>query len=305
MQTRDIKRRIRSVKSTQQITRAMKFVAAAKLRRAQDAMIKMRPYAKHLNAILRHMVDDILGDEHPLFRKVENPKRIATIIIAGDRGLCGGFNANILRALTAHVKSFPDAEHSFFCIGKRAVSGVRKFARNRIIRSYTDCFDKLSYMLSTELCDVALERMDPRHEASLDAVYLVYNEFVSAMAQRPTTRLLLPFDLSLIREERAKELQKEEEGKENEKGMYPLYTIEPDLESVLESLVSRRIATDVYQGMLESYAAELSARMAAMDSATNNADEIIGSLTLVYNRARQSGITSELIDIVGGANAQG
>ena len=302
MRTSDIKRRIRSVKNTQQITRAMKFVAAAKLRRAQEAMLAMRPYRRRLDDILRRLSEDLAGDEHPLFSPMNRGNRIATIVIAGDRGLCGGFNANVLRAVHRHVGSLPAAEHWFFTIGKRAAAGVRKTAgRDRIVKAYSDVFDKLSYALAADICDVCVERMDRKAKQPFDAVYLVYSEFVSAMTQRPVVERLLPFDLAALREERAAEIARDRgEGR----AQHPLYGIEPDIETVVARLVARRLATDVHRGALESYAAELSARMTAMDSATNNADEIIDRLTLAFNRARQTGITSELIDIVGGASAQ-
>ena len=127
MQTRDIQRRIRSVKNTQQITRAMKFVAAAKLRKAQERMLAMRPYAKRLSAILLHLADDLYGDEHPLFRRMPDaPKRVVTIVVAGDRGLCGGFNTNILRVARAHFDSLAGTEQIVYAVGKRAVAGLRK-----------------------------------------------------------------------------------------------------------------------------------------------------------------------------------
>ena len=306
MQTSDIKRRIRSVKSTQQITRAMKFVAAAKLRRAQEAMLAMRPYAERVDSILRHLANDLYGDEHPLFRDAGPEKCVATIVIAGDRGLCGGFNANILRTAREHVRSKADAEHFFFTVGKRATAGFRKAAlgRDRLVKSYSDVFDKLSFALATEICDLCVARMDRRAAQPFDAVYLVYNEFVSAMAQKPVVKRILPFDLAAVRRECALEPTPSSGGAAPGAFRRPSYEIEPDAETTLERLMTRRIAVDVHRGALESYAAELSARMTAMDSATGNAEDMIGNLTLLYNRARQSGITSELIDIVGGANAQ-
>ncbi len=296
-QAREILRRISSVKNTQQITRAMKMVAAAKLRRAQDRMMAMRPYADSLNKMLRYLAVDLVGDEHPLFFKRE-PKKVLTIVIAGDRGLCGGFNTNIIREANRHLNGNRDIEHELITIGKRATIGMRKTGL-KTLKSYSDVFDKLSYVLSGEICDLLVEKYIIGGADQIDEAYIVYNEFVNSIVQRTVVRKIMPVDYKELAQERRKEL--EETSKEDE--YRPIYQIEPDPETALKRLVSHRLATQVYQAVLESYAAELAARMSAMDSATNNADEMIGKLTLDYNRARQAGITGELLDIVGGANA--
>jgi F-type H+-transporting ATPase subunit gamma len=296
-QAREIKHRIKSVENTKQITRAMKMVAAAKLRRAQERMEAMRPYAEKLNAILRYVAIDLIGDEHPLFAS-RAPKKVLTIVVAGDRGLCGGFNSNIIRAYRKHTASLPDREHSFIAIGKRAIGAVRKDGR-KLRKSYYDVFDKLSYVLSGEICDLLVSSYLGSGEERVDEVYLLYNEFVNMMSQKLVVKKLLPFDHAKLVEERKAEIA----GENGKKVVRPVYEIEPDVESVLERLVSHRLSTEVYRAVAESYAAELSARMSAMDSATQNAEEMIGNLTLIYNRARQASITSELLDIVNGANA--
>jgi F-type H+-transporting ATPase subunit gamma len=296
-QTSDIKRRIRSIKNTQQITRAMKMVAAAKLRRAQDKMMAMRPYADKLHQTLRYLAVDLVGDEHPLFRKRE-VKRVATIVIAGDRGLCGGFNNNLVKFAKNHIKACGANDHVLFAIGKRAISPLRK-GGNEIIKAYHDVFDKLSYVLSGEICEQLVNLyMSADESKRIDEAYVVYNEFLTSITQQPVVKKILPIDFEQLAADRKAELESDENT-----GIRPIYEIEPDPSTAIERLISRRIATDVFQATLESYAAELAARMNAMENATNNADEMVDKLTLIYNRVRQTGITSELLDIVNGANA--
>lgn len=294
-QVRDIKRRIKSVENTKQITRAMKMVAAAKLRRAQDRMLSMRPYAERVNRALRYLAVDLVGDEHPLFASRE-VKRAATVVIAGDRGLCGGFNTNVVRAANRHFAAHPACEHVLFAIGKRAISALRKGER-KILKSYFEVFENLSFILAGEICEQLVGLyMTSDPEKRIDEAYVVYNEFVSAMTQKQVVKRILPVDFKELAAERRQELETAE-------GSRPIYEIEPDVETVVARLVRHRMATQVYHATLESYAAELSARMTAMDNATTNAEDMIERLTLDFNRARQSGITAELLDIVGGANA--
>ncbi|MCD8352345.1 MAG: ATP synthase F1 subunit gamma [Planctomycetaceae bacterium] len=338
MQTQDIKRRIRSVKSTQQITRAMKFVAAAKLRRAQDQMLAMRPYADAIDGLVKHVAEDLVGDEHPLFRPHAEVKRVAYVLIAGDRGLAGGFNSNLFRAVTEYVRSKREVEPVFFAIGKRTIGYLRK-TEFRIVRTYHDVFEKLSYIMAGDICEKLVAMMSEDGDDRIDEAYVVYNEFASMLTQRPVIRKLLPvtvgemlqrekaadmpvaedgdpileeivldeapddiFDLSDAEEELMAK-QGEMEAVEKAAPVRPIYELLPDTRTALDKLMSRRMATEIYRGMLESYAAELAARMSAMDNATNNAEEMVSNLTLDLNRARQSGITMELLDIIGGSNA--
>ncbi len=340
----DIKRRIRSVGSTQQITRAMKFVAAAKLHRSQERMLAMRPYADSLDLLVRHLAADIIGDEHPLFIQRDHPARIAYVIIAGDRGLCGGFNSNILKAAMEFVKSKPDAEPMFFAIGKNAAAGIRK-AGHHIYKSYHDVFEKLSYVLAGSICDQLVELFTAPEDQRIDEAYVIYSEFMTMLTQKPVVRKLIPVDYQALKpqrdakgdiirdielpdgdiveevilesspddifdegdleEELLAEKGQEEAAAPRQGPPRPIYELLPNPGAALEKLIARRMATSVYRGMLESYAAELAARMTAMDNATSNAEDMIAQLTLSYNRARQTGITSELIDIIGGANALG
>lgn len=296
-QAREILRRISSVHNTQQITRAMKMVAAAKLNRAQGRMLAMRPYADGIGSILRHIARDLFGDEHSLLKPRMEVKRVLTIVIAGDRGLCGGFNTNAIRNAIAHLQGMPKVEHELIAIGKRANAGLRKLP-HPIKKTYFDVFDNLSFVLSTEIARQLLEGWAASEAERVDEVYLVYNQFVSVMAQRPMVQKLLPLDLdAMVAAERKDEAAAEPNPPR------PIYDIDPDPEVVLEHLVSHHLSTEIYRATVESYAAELAARMTAMDSATNNAEDMIDRLTMDYNRARQAGITAELLDIVGGANA--
>ena len=336
MQTQDIKRRIRSVKSTQQITRAMKFVAAAKLRRAQDNMLAMRPYADAIDGLVKHVAEDLRGDEHPLFTPHPEVKRIAYVLIAGDRGLAGGFNTSIFRAVTEHVRAKPEIEPVFFAIGKRTIAYLRK-TEFKIIRSYHDVFDKLSYIMAGDICETLVEMFSGETGDRIDEAYVVYNEFASMLTQRPVSRKLLPIDMREVRkspeaeddvdrgavleeivleeapddifdigdaEEELMAQQGEMEVQAEKPPLRLVYELLPDAKTALSKLMARRMATEIYRGLLESYAAELAARMTAMDNATANAEEMVDNLTLDLNRARQTGITMELLDIVGGANAQ-
>lgn len=296
-QAREILRRISSVHNTQQITRAMKMVAAAKLNRAQSRMLGMRPYADGIASILRHIARELFGDEHSLLTPRTEVKRVLTIVIAGDRGLCGGFNTNAIRNAIAHFRGMPKVEHEIIAIGKRANAGLRKLPYP-IKKTYFDVFDNLSFLLSTEIARQLLERWAAAENERVDEVYLVYNQFLSVMAQRPMVQKILPLDLSAMAE-----AEREQEDAETRTAPRPIYDIDPDPEAVLEHLVSHHLSTEIYRATVESYAAELAARMTAMDSATNNAEEMIDRLTMDYNRARQAGITAELLDIVGGANA--
>ncbi|MCC8180429.1 MAG: ATP synthase F1 subunit gamma [Planctomycetes bacterium] len=340
MQTQDIKRRIRSVKNTQQITRAMKFVAAAKLRRAQDSMLAMRPYADAIDGLIRHIAEDLVGDEHPLLTVREPAKRVAIVLIAGDRGLAGGFNNNIFRAVSAYVDGRPEIEPVFFAVGKRTIAYLRKTSRE-IVVTYHDVFEKLSYVMAGEICEKLVRMFVDESDKRIDEAYVVYNEFASMLTQRPVSRRLLPIsvkemmpklDLTPVTEpdkddavleeivleeapddifdyadmdEELMEERGELAAQEEKPPPRPIYELLPDTNSALEKLMSRRMATEIYRAMLESYAAELAARMTAMDNATANADEMVSGLTLDLNRARQTSITMELLDIVGGANALG
>lgn len=300
-QARQILDRIGSVKNTQKITRAMKMVAAAKLNRAQSRMEGVRPYAGGIARIFSGLASNLFGDEHPLLQTRET-KRVLNIVIAGDRGLCGGFNNNILRAARKHLDEKEGVEHIMYAVGKRAISGLKKFSEPTK-KSWYDVFDKLSFILSTDIAKQLLALYEAKPSERVDEVYLIYNKFTSRMVQTPTVQRVMPLNLSEIAEKAAEEAK--ENSTDDEAYIRPVYEIEPDPREAVSQLIMHYISTDIYHAIIESYASELAARMAAMDSATNSADEMIELLSLEYNRARQAGITGELLDIVGGANALG
>jgi F-type H+-transporting ATPase subunit gamma len=284
---RDIKNRIRSVKNTQKITRAMKLVAAAKLRRAQESILAARPYALEIGSMLHRVATRAQGEDgkvpHPLL-DVREPKKVLLVIMTSDRGLCGGFNSNILRRAerfrNEHQERFESLEIA--TIGKRG----RDFFRKRkvaTVRDFPGVFDNLSYRRATE---IALGLADEFINKELDAVFLLYNEFKSAMTQRVTVENMLP----IVKEELPV-------GEDID------YIYEPNQERVLDQLAPRYMAVEVWRALLESNASEHGARMTAMENATNNAKDLIASLTLQFNRARQAAITKDLMDIVGGAEA--
>ncbi len=294
-QARQVLTRINSVKNTQKITRAMKMVAAAKLNRSQSKMESVRPYSQGIAAIFSGIASNLFGDEHPLLKPRER-RRVLSIVIGGDRGLCGGFNNNIVREAIKFSAENSGVEHVFFAIGKRAIWGLNKDKKN-VLKSWYDVFDKLSFLLSGDIAKRLMALYLSKDETErIDEVNIIYNRFVSRMSQVPTIERIMPLNLEEIAAEAAAVEKKEGY-------IRPVYTIEPNPAEALTSLVTHYVSTEIYHAIIESYAAELAARMAAMDSATNSADEMIDSLTLLYNRARQAGITSELIDIVGGANA--
>ena len=289
---RTIRTRIKSVRNTQKITKAMKLVAAAKLRRAQDAVVRTRPYAQSLDEMLASLAGARAEESlppHPLM-EVRPPRRIEVVLLTSDRGLCGGFNSNLIRrAQRFLVEEGPKFESvQFSTIGRRG----RDFARKRDIPSrkdYVGFFGKLRYAMAKEVADDLIAEYQGRQ---LDAVYLLYNQFKSAISQTITFKQLLPIA------EPAREAQAAKGGVQQPEHLY-----EPSRQELLEQLIPKQLAMQVWRALLESEASEHGARMTAMDSATKNASEMIGRLSLQYNRARQAAITKELMEIVSGAEA--
>ncbi|MHB1418325.1 MAG: ATP synthase F1 subunit gamma [Bacillota bacterium] len=281
---RDIKRRIRSIQSTQQITKAMKMVSAAKLRKAQSKVTAARPYAAKLEEVLGRLVASQEINEHPLLSNREI-KRIGYVAITGDRGLCGGYNANIIR-LTEHQMRSSEQETAMVAVGRKG----RDYFRRRsveIIAEYTDLGDAPNFIQAREL---ARELMDMYEKGIFDEINLVYTKFISAIQQRPTIKRLLPVSPPQNEGEHGKKTEIE-------------YIYEPSPLEVLDTLLPRYVETQVYHALMEAKASEQGARMTAMGSATDNASDIIDRLTLFYNRARQAAITKEISEIVGGAEA--
>src|SRR5947199_858582 len=289
---RAIRGRIKAVRNMQKITKALKLVSAAKLRRAQDAVIRTRPYAQLLDELLGSLARARAEAEippHPLMA-VRDPKRIEVVLLTSDRGLCGGFNSNIIRRAQRFVVEEGDKYEAiqFSTIGRRG----RDFAKKRGIetrKDYVGFFGRLRYAMAKEVADDLIVEF---RERKLDAVHLLYNQFKSAMSQAITFTQLLP----IVAPPSAK---REDEG---EGGFItPEHLYEPSRPQLLETLLPRQLAMSIWLALLESEASEHGARMTAMDSATKNANDMIGRLSLEYNRARQASITKELMEIVSGA----
>ena len=283
---RDIQRRIRSVQSTQKITRAMKLVAAAKLRRAQERIIAARPYAAKMGELLGNLVSAASGSDgaqHPLLEQREGPRR-QIVIITADKGLAGAFNSNVIRRALELVRQSNTAEVTLVVVGRKA----RDFYRRRqwtIKRDMIGFWDRLAYSHASELADYFMQQY---LDGEVDEVYLVYNEFRSVAVQRPVREQLLP-------------IPRKAEGEAAAEAVDYLY--EPDPKAILDELLPRHVRTQVFRALMESLAGEYGARMTAMEAATKNAKEMIDVLTIQYNKARQEKITKELLDIVGGAEA--
>jgi len=283
---RDIKRRIASVKSTQQITRAMKLVAAAKLRRAQERAVEARPYASAMGRVLADAAAGVDRGSHPLLAERPGARRLL-LVISGDRGLCGAFNSSIIRRSLEVLRTAeeePEVRLTLVVVGRK----VRDFYHRRggveIRAEYTNIFDKLAYGHAVE---IARDIMAAYTAEEVDQVQLLYNEFKSAAAQRLVVEPLLPLPTGPAAE-----------------GAPPAeFEFEPSPQAVLASLLPRRVELAVYRALTESVAAECGARMTAMDNATRNASEMIDILTLQFNKARQERITNELLEIVAGAEA--
>jgi F-type H+-transporting ATPase subunit gamma len=282
---RDIKKRISSVKNTQKITKAMKMVAAGKLRRAQAAILAARPYAQKMEDVLSSLALRAESQAHPLLA-VRPPKRVELVLITSDRGQAGAFNANVIRRaqrfLEENSGKYEKIELS--TLGRKG----RDFARRRQLamrKDYPGIFDSLSFDRADA---IAKEIIAHYVDASLDQVFLLYNEFISAISQRVSLVQLLPIVPRKVGEDAPPATD---------------YIYEPSEDAVLDALLPRHLAMQLWRAMLESQASEFGARMAAMDAASKNAGKLIGTYTLVYNRARQAYITKELMEIVSGAEA--
>jgi len=284
---RDIKKRIQSVKNTQQITRAMKLVAAAKMRRAQENVLSARPYAEKMQEVLSSLTARAEESSHPLFTMREE-KNILILLCSSDRGLCGPFNANIFRAATELIRENEGKGIFMSAIGGKGVDFF-KSKNVEMQKSYLDYSRKIGYPLASEIGHDAVEIFT---REKVDKVYLIYNRFVSVLKQDVITSTLLPVEPPA----------KTEDDKDHEDAPME-YLYEPSAEAILADILKKNIEVQIYQALLESWASENGARMAAMDSATSNAQDMIARLTLRYNRARQAAITTELIEILSGADA--
>jgi len=284
---RDIQRRIRSVQSTQKITKAMKLVAASKFRRAQERILEARPYATKMGELVDGLVARTAGEEtHPLLA-ARSTGRKRLVVITADKGLCGAFNSNVLRESLRFIRDAAEVSVPLVVVGKKA----RDFYRRRqftVKSEMLGVFDKLAYSHAQELADGLMQDF---LADEVDEVQLMYNEFRSVAVQHPVRRQLLPLGASEAGEDDADDGPQEE------------YIYEPSPEAILASLLPRHVTTQVYRALMESAAGEFGARMTAMEAASKNAREMINLLTIQYNKARQERITKELLDIVGGAEA--
>ncbi|MFP4500571.1 MAG: ATP synthase F1 subunit gamma [Candidatus Hydrogenedentota bacterium] len=282
---RDIKRRINSVKSTQKITRAMKMVAASKLRRAQEAILQARPYAYRMRELANSLALRADSDTHPLLRS-GGGKNVELVVITSDRGLCGGFNANIInRALDVFENQFKDKNVELTIVGRKGIEGLKR--RHLPIRTtFRDMYEgSIMHSASTIVDDVVGQFI----AGEVDEIHCLYNEFKSAISQKVTLERILPF---------------EPEAPEEEDRMARIdYLYEPSEARVIGRVLTEHMAVQMHRILFESSASEHGARMTAMDSATNNAGDVINRLTLQYNRARQNQITTELIEVISGAEA--
>ena len=289
---KDIRRRIGSVEKTQQITRAMRMVAAAKLRRAQDAITAARPYAERMRATLREVAAGSGGESsQPLLAARETPRKAELVVVTSDRGLCGAFNANVLKAAQAllNERSADFESITLTVVGSKAQDYFRR--RDVTVSKSVVDLQRVEYSHAVEVSDHVSERFC---SGEVDRVWLVHSEFVSTMTQTPRVVDLLPLS--------AETGEGETGAAEGEAERTP-YTIEPDPEQLLNVLAPKALQTEVFRALLENQAGEHAARMTAMESATRNTEDLISRLTLEYNRARQAAITKELVEIVSGAEA--
>jgi F-type H+-transporting ATPase subunit gamma len=286
---KDIRRRITSVKKTQQITRAMRMVAAAKLRRAQVAIEAARPYADRMSETLREVAASGAGAEQPLLQERERVRRVDFVVITSDRGLCGAFNSNVLkRAIAELAAREPALERlTIVPIGRKSAETFRRRRPGQVARSFTG-IARVDYAHAVEIAELLTQRF---LSGESDEAVLVHSEFVTTMTQRPRVSRLLPMTPEPDAGRAAGEPEK-----------LP-YSIEPDAESLLRVLAPKALQVEIYRALLDNQAGEHAARMTAMESATRNTEEMISALTLQYNRARQAAITKELVEIVSGAEA--
>ncbi len=277
----DIRRRIRSVKNTQQITKAMKMVSAAKLRRAQEAMFAARPYARKMMEVLRSLASRANPESHPLLRE-DGDEKVLLVLITSDKGLCGGFNANLIRTAVRFLEERKHKALELELLGRKG----RDFFRRRKLKIRAEHVGLQARHFSLAQT-IAQSLMESFAEGKVDQIYLLYNEFKSVVQQRIVVERLLPIErMTLDPTEPALD-----------------YLYEPAPGAIFAELLPKHVEVQVWRALLESAAAEHGARMAAMDAATNNAGEMIDRLTLYMNKVRQAAITKEIIEVVSGAGA--
>ena len=282
---KDIKKRIVSVKNTQQITKAMKMVSAAKLRRAQEAVVAARPYAEKMQDVLSSLAKREEADAHPLL--VSRGKgRALLITLTADRGLCGGFNATIIKAAEKFSQDNPEGyeDIDLMVIGKKGVDVLKRRSGVSIAKTYENITGAINYSTAQMIAE---EVIGSFNDEKYDSVYILFNAFVSAMTQNVTLQKVLPV-VPEVSEDDAHAAE---------------YIYEPTQHEVLEQILQKSVEVQIFRALLESVASEHGSRMSSMDSASRNASEMIGKLTLIYNRVRQAAITNELMEIISGAES--
>ena len=278
----DIKRRIRSVKNTQQITKAMKLVSASKLRKAQEAILKARPYALKTRRVLSSLAGRCDAGQHP-FLNVREERKVLLFLITSDKGLCGGFNSSLIKQTMETIREKEGRQVELIIAGKKG-SDIFQSRPYKVLQKYIGWTRSFSYNQANQIADKLGALFI---EGAVDKIYIIYNEFKSVLQQKVVAEQLLP----IVPEEAP------------ERELLVDYIYEPDSDTILETLLKMYLEVEIYRAFLESSASEHGARMTAMDNATRNAKEMIGQLTLFYNKARQAYITKELIEIVSGAEA--
>ena len=298
---RDIRNRIESIKNTQQITRAMKMVAAAKLRKAQDRMNHNRPYASKMSSLVARLASNSSTESlsNPLLKSKSEPENALLIVIGSDRGLCGAFNNNLFKVVEKKLKNqFAEMNESgnldMITIGSKPSGYFPRYGYN-VIEKHPGFFDSLDY---NDAASIARMVMEAFINDTYDEVYIAYNEFKTVISQNHIFRKILP-----IEPESLLDGHEDEKSAEEKKVADAEYIYEPDVVSILDALLPKNLTVQLWTAILESNAAEQGSRMAAMDNATENAKELEGDLRLEYNKARQQAITTEISEIVSGAQA--
>lgn len=291
---KEVRIRIASVKSTQQITNAMKMVAASKLRKAQMAIVRLRPYAAKLNEIMQNLSSSMGDSGESIYTKARNPEKILLVVITSNRGLCGGFNSNVIKATlnilnTTYAEQLKKGNVSLITIGRKASEYFRKRGYN-VVESHDDLFDRLTFDNVSPLAEQLMKAFAGK---KYDRVQLVYNQFKNAAVQRLVIEQYLPI-VPLAPDPKAP----------TEKHLIKAnYIFEPDQETIIQLLIPKSLRIQLYKSLLDSFASEQGARMTAMQKATENARELLRALQISYNKARQYSITKELLEIVAGAEA--
>jgi F-type H+-transporting ATPase subunit gamma len=289
---KEVRERISSVMNTQQITKAMKMVSAAKLRKAQTAIQKMRPYADKLNAMLRNILSNLDGDSESVFGKTRPIENACLVVVTSNRGLCGAFNTNILKSAVQQIEgpyqdAYKNGQLTILFIGKRGFDFFkRRYTNAHFNTDYLDLFEHLDFDKVVELAQQLMAKFEV---GALDAVHVSYAKFKNAAVQYPLTEQWLPVGKI--------------ESSGQEKGKKADYLFEPDKQKLLAYLVPSILQTTFYKYLLDTHASEHGARMTAMDAATENANELLKELKISYNKARQEAITKEILEIVSGAAA--